>query len=469
MTARTSFVAVVTAASLLAATGIASAQFFDSRSMGLGGAKRWHHRGTLVRVNPAYRIVPSELSEPRWRFGLPLGLIQNGSELRSFDPDRDDLDLTRVGRWMLNVPWALQLDWQRALSQDLVLVPDPPDLLLDLGQARQVLPFEDFDLGNLNEILDLGYELNLGRRYGLVHLGVQGFAHNEAAVAVDDDLTSVLKEARPVADGQTYGMRGSGLLQTGLTLGATYARSIPLAGRGTDPESTDWLDDFWKRESQRPRLWVGAGVRAYLGLAYAGLDADARLTGRAPPASAPRFAVDYDAVYTTAHARFLGDFGTGFGLELGSVLRWRGLELGAGVADLFTELTWRNTRRDRVFLDPTTSTPARELVAKGIETRVDVPPSWLANASYPWRRTLFLTDLSGGPGGNAFHLGMEHALGRLALRMGTERDTRGAWQIGGGFGLLATHWGVDAGLRTHSLNLNEDRGVELGVNVVVAY
>ena len=111
-----------------------------------------------------------------------------------------------------------------------------------------------------------------------------------------------------------------------------------------------------------------------------------------------------------------------------------------------------------------------ELVDEGIEAKVKIPPSWLLNASYPWRDTLFVTDWGGGPGGQTFHLGAEHLLRTwLALRAGTELDNRGAWQYGGGFGLVGDRWGVDLGLRTHSRNLNEERGVELGVSVVVAY
>ena len=462
---------LVSTATLLLLSDVrpATAQIYDARGMGMGSVTLGARRGDMARVNPAYRGVPTLERGYGLAIPLPIGLLKGIGDLPSLDPDDEDFDLIAIADYILNFPWAFQFGAGVTGSDDVVIDVSRDEVSIDLGRAREQVPPEGFDTGGYRTLFDLGWDFDLGRRYGSVYVGaLQAWEVDEIDVRLDDALVGVLRDGDPVVGGRTYRLGAEGLAQAGLSTTVGYAREIPLFGEATG-DGEDWLEDYWNDLSSRPRLWAGVAVRRYYGIGLVGVEGNGSLTGEAPLlAEDGRFDLDGSADYVNAHPDGLGGFGTGWAVDLGMVLRWRDWEFGAGVADLFADLSWGNGDLERVVYDDTTDGIEQITVADGVEIESEIPISWRLNGVWrPDARTLSAVELSGGPGGTSVHAGGERWINaRVALRGGLERDRREQWQAGAGVGLRFARVGFDLGIRSHSRNVRGEREVEMGLSLV---
>lgn len=448
----------------------APAQIYDARSMGMGGVHMPRSSGVSARVNPAYRAVPiTDLDRGR-SIPLPIGLLGLIGDLPSFDVEDDDFDLIALADFVWNFPWALQLGAPTSAQSDILLDVSRDAVTIDLGEARDRVPSEGFSAGDYRTLFDLGFDLELGERYGTVYLGVlQGWEVDEIEVALDDALVGVLRDAEPIVGGRSYALEALGRAQVGLSSSVVYAREIPLRTSTPTVTEEDWLDAYWTAEATRPRLWAGLGVRRYVGLATIALDGDIDLTGQDPLlADASTFDLDSDTEVVRATPRGFTGLGTGWALDLGAVLRWSRFEFGAGIADLLADLHWDRARIDRIVYDDLQDDFVQESLPGDRRITTTLPRSWRLNTL--WRadpRMVVATDLSGGPGGTSWHLGGERWVrDHVAVRAGLERDRREQWQAGAGVGLRWSAIGIDVGLRSHSRNVAGDRMVEMGLALV---
>lgn len=344
-------------------------------------------------------------------------------------------------------------------------------MTLDLEDAQRFVPTRGFSVGKRRSLLSLGRTLDLGRRHGVVRLDLFDlYVIDDIDLDLDDALVRVLREAEPIVGGRVYGLNARAVLQTGFTTGVVYAREISLGEPDVDTGADDWLEQYWQGEESRPRLWVGAGLRRYFGTAVLDLDTRVDVTGTDPLLGENGdLTTGLRSEVRSAYPAGLSGWGSAWGLDLGALLRWRDWEFGAGVSDLFADMTWSRGDLQRYDYDPERDELIDTVVVDDGEIRTAIPTSWRLDVTQrpSITRTIGASVLNGA-GETTFHLGAEEwVLPWLALRAGFERDARGLWQIGGGIGMRGAGIGFDLGARTHALNVRGDRVGEIGMSLVL--
>ena len=337
---------------LLCAPLAASGQMVDARTMATGGTELGRPVGDVVRVNPAYRAAPRFEPPGERPIPLPIGLLN--ADFPTFDTNDEDFDLIAAVDFLWNIPWALQIGRPDPLSGDVGIFVAQDRVVVDLKDARDIVPEDGLHAGDHHTIFELGATFDLGRRLGVVHVApVQVFVIDEIEVDVDDALVDVLRRGEPIVGGRRYTMDARAVVQHGFSSSIAYAREIPLPG-GSAVDGEDWLESYWASERDRPRLWAGLALRRYFGLTYAGVDGDLGMTGGEPLLGGDEdFVIDLDSRIHHSFPNGLTGWGTGWAVDLGMLLRWRSFELGAGVGDLFADLSWSKTRVQRYAYDPT--------------------------------------------------------------------------------------------------------------------
>ncbi len=424
----------------------ARAQLLDARSVGLGGALAPDTR-SADRINPAMRGLPGE-ARRRYSIRVPFFLLQQLDDRPTLNGGDNDFDLSHVAQWMVKIPAGLQWQRQKPLSESTELVDSGSQWQATRSDLQRDLPPTSFTRGETIDAFDLGYELDLGERHGVVYLSaVQGFAVSEVDVEVSGGYESLLANGAGQATATTRGF-----LATGFSYGLTYAREVAL-GNGAGAGD---FDDYFDQADARPRLWIGLGLRRLNGLAYARTQGNTTLSSVTGDAAS--IAVDTVMDYESAAAEGLSRWGGGFAADLGAVLRWRGFEWRAGVADLGASLKWSDADRATISQDPASSvTRSREARSLDLPTRWRVHLRKLAATN----ETMALIEAGEDAGGFSARSAIETTRGRLGARVGVEFDTRETWQFAGGLSVNREKLRVDVGLRTHSGNLNQTRGVAL--------
>ncbi len=454
---------------LLLAAATASAQVLDARTMATGGTDLGRPTADVFRVNPAYRAVPSREPVGERSIPLPIGLLD--ADVPSFDPGDDDFELTAVADFLWNIPWSLQIGRPEPLSGDIGLGIAQNAVSIDLNDARDAVPDDEVRGGDHRTLFEIGRTYDLGRRYGTVHVApLQLFVIDQIEVDLDDSLVDVLREGTPIVGGRRYGLDARGVAQTGFSAAIAYAREIGLPGFEASTDGDDWLDAHWDRERDRPRLWVGVGVRRIFGLAHVDLDTRSTLIGEDPILGEDgSFEVALDSELRHSTPRGLTGWGHAWALDLGAVLRWRDFEFGAGMADLFADPTWNRTRIDRYAYDTDTDELIDTTVARSAEVETPIPVSWRLDAIHRDGRFRTLgASIAHGPGGTSVHVGGEQWIrSALAVRAGTELDPRGMLQFGAGVGVRLASVGFDLGAGTHARNLRGERVLEIGLSLVL--
>ena len=79
--------------------------------------------------------------------------------------------------------------------------------VVDLGEAKVLIPEQEFGLGTTSRVLDVGGGL------GGFHAGVIWYVHYDIGFTLDDSLRRVLKEADSVRSNSTYSIIADGLAQ----------------------------------------------------------------------------------------------------------------------------------------------------------------------------------------------------------------------------------------------------------------
>jgi hypothetical protein len=387
------------------------------------------------------------------------------------DPDHPEFDPVAVAHFTTRDPWTLEFGVEEPPPLESFIDVEQAALRVRLAELQELLPSESADYGEHIALFDVGVGFDLGRDYGVLRLDLlRGFLIQESSIVLDDALARVLSGDESTVGGRTYAFGGSALGQVGISTGLTYAREIKLQGEPVlTAEGSDWLDEVWDGERRRPRLWLGAGLRRVSGLAYARLDSDVGLVAEDPqPGRDDSFGAQYESSYTSASPKNLGDLGGGWAVDLGAVLRWADWEFGVGASDLFAEIEWKNSRRDRFYYDPSTNAIAREPLEQDRQIRTELPTRWLIDLVRRTDGTLWTADFGGGPGGLSAHAGIEHWWREpIALRTGLEIDPRGDLQGGVGFGIRRRGLGFDLGLKTNGRNLNGERRLSLGLALVL--
>jgi hypothetical protein len=438
----------------------AHAQFsLDARRIGMGGVSLGRD-GSARRYNPAYRAVKNRSGngpgQAKATIPIPLGLITffqdhppgRWSKDPMFNPDSAAFNPVELMNLVLNPPVYYQLKEVRTPTNDVEFTVGKNQLILNLGQARVLVPEQRFGLGANGRLLDLGYGV------GPVHFGVMGFINYEIEFALDTALRRVLRDTIPVQPDSTYTILTDALAQTGFMPTISFSQRLTHGGGAAGADSTERADDG---------IYVGGALHYYFGATYArGVGPAGFTVGNPIFGTSP--VVLFNGVAQTSNK----PFGKGIGGDVGLAWISGPFEVGIGVNDIGAELTWSDTKIQRVQYDAAGDSISVTTIDPHAETKTKLPISYLANAAIQMGTgTTVGGDVFNAGRHTVIHVGVEQRWGLFALRGGVARDQRKKMQFGFGAGIRMGAFGLDAGVFTHSNTLSEERAMTLATSISV--
>ncbi|HMG19372.1 MAG TPA: hypothetical protein VK573_11650 [Gemmatimonadales bacterium] len=451
---RTGVVALALALLVLAPLRPARAQFsFDARRVGMGGVSM-SRDGNVRRYNPAYRAVKNRSNvsgAPKFSIPIPLGLIdflkehplnQLGDD-PMFDPKSPEFNPVELMNLIFNPPIFYEVKKSPAPTNDVEFTVGRNQLILNLGGTRVLIPEQKFGLGSTSRLLDMGFG------FAGFHIGVMGFLQYDAGFTLDSTLraflTDTLVGALPLTD---YAINTDAVVQAGLAPTVGYAGRI-LRGAGGD-ESDDGF-------------YLGGALHYYLGATYGRVVGPAGFTtGPVVMASTPALLVDGNLL-TSNKAN-----GHGIGGDVGIAWISGPFEVGFGVNDIGAELTWSDTKIQRIVYDTAGDSVAISLLVNHVTTKTKLPITYIGNAALRMGTgTTVGADVVNSGRGVVIHVGAEQRYGPFAVRGGVSRDQRKKMQFGVGGGLRFGSVGLDVGLWTHSNSMATQRGVTLATSISI--
>ena len=398
---------------------------------------------TFHRYNAAYRVVPPRRpgdTPAKATIPIPLGLIQVLRDSTVWDTDSSYYNPIQLVNYILHPPLYLEVKKAPTPTNDVEFSIAQNELIIDLGEAQAVVP-ETFELGGSVR------PFNFGAGVAGFRVALMSWINNEIDVRLDDSLRAVLKEAAPVLPNSRYAVGVDGILQGGL------APEVSWAGRVLGDSAAG--------------LYVGGAARYYLGAMYVALDGTAGFTtGDTIFSSVNPLTEDVAGRLYTADPEWVA--GTGIGADVGAVWASGPLELGLGVTDIGATITWSRTDVDTLMWDGDSNRVVDSVLARGVQTKTELPVTTIANAVYAFPTG---TVLRGGAlrnhRGTLLSLGAEQRLGVFTLRGGLVRDQRHMLQYAWGGGVRLGPVGLDVGFFTHSRSLSTERGITMATSLSI--
>jgi hypothetical protein len=431
----------------------ARAQFsFDARRIGMGGVSMTRG-GSLRRYNPAYRAVKDRADvggNPKFTIPVPLGLIDflkqhpigQWDTDPLFNPDSAAFNPIELMNLVLNPPIFYEVRKAPTPTNDVEFTIGKNAFVIDLGAANVLIPEQEFGLGSSSRLLDLGFG------FAGFHVGVMGFLQYDVGFTLDDSLRSVLHDADSVRANTSYRVIGDGQAQAGFAPTLAYAGRV-LRGAG-GPESDDGV-------------YIGAAVHYYQGVSYGrGTGPGGFTTGSPVFGTAPTPLLD-DTLYTSNKP-----FGKGVGGDVGIAFVSGPFEVGFGINDIGAELTWSDTKVQRIRYDASGDSLSTSLIANHIESKTKLPINYIANAALRMGTgTTVGGDVVNTGRGSVIHVGIEQRTGPFALRGGVSRDQRKKMQFGWGGGVRLGPLGLDVGFWTHSNSFATKRAITMATSISI--
>src|SRR5213596_522764 len=302
----------------------------DARRIGMGGLSLGRS-SSLVRYNPAYRAVPAEAQrhgQPKVTIPIPLGIIQflhdhpHLSSDPAFDPKSRGFNPILVANTILNLPLYLEVKKAPTPTNDVAFTIGLDSLRVNLGQAAQLVPEDQFGISGSSRPLDPGFGFKGAR------VGVTGWLHDDVEFVLGDKLLGFLRDSVPADSNTRYNVLVHGLVEGGFAPTVSYAGRI--AGDSTGG------------------FYVGGAVHYYVGVGYARTDGDAGfITGNTIFGGSNPVTPDGRAL--TQYSKPGNTFGHGVGGDIGVAWVSGPIELGVGVNDIGATLTWPDTRQDSAY------------------------------------------------------------------------------------------------------------------------
>ncbi|HWC75290.1 MAG TPA: hypothetical protein VG454_15250 [Gemmatimonadales bacterium] len=456
-------VAVITLAVLVLAPRAAHAQIsFDARRLGMGGVSLGRD-GNASRFNPAYRAVKNRsgggTGAPKITIPVPIGLydffrlhpISNLTHDPMFNPDSAAFNPVQLLNLVLNPPLYYDIRKPAAPTNDVQFTIGKNELIMDLGASKVLIPDQTFGIGTSGRLLDLGMGV------GPVHVSVMGFVQYNIGFTLDSALQSVLKDTVPVRPDSSYSILTDAIAQTGLSPTVSYAGRVwhpPVALDSSAGKSNENADDG---------LYFGAAAHYYFGATYgrgvgpAGFTVGNPIFGVAPT-------VLFDGVVHTSNR----PNGHGVGADVGVAWISGPFEVGVGANDLGAQLTWPDTKIQRIQYDANGDSITTTILANHVESTTKLPVSYIANAALRMGTgTTVGGDVFNAGRGTVIHVGAEQRYGPFAVRGGVARDQRKKLQFGFGGGLRMGAFGLDVGVWTHSNTLADTRAMTMATSISV--
>jgi hypothetical protein len=451
---RPGVVTLTLAALVLAPLRPARAQFsFDARRIGMGGVSL-SRDGNVRRYNPAYRAVKSRSDAsgaPKVAIPIPLGLIdffrehpigQLGDD-PLFHTDSAGFNPIELMNLISNPPVFLEVTKAPLPTNDVEFTLGRNQLILNLGGTRVLIPEQKFGLGSTSRLLDAGFG------FAGFSIGVMAFLQYDVGFTLDSTLRNFLTDttvgARPNTD---YAMLTDAVAQAGL------APSVSYAGRVLRGAAGDSSDDG---------LYIGGALRHYRGATYGRVVGPLGFTtGPVVLGSTPALLVD-GSLLTSNKAN-----GHGFGGDAGVAWISGPFEVGIGVNDIGAELTWSDTKIQRIVYDTAGDSIATSLFLNHVKRKTKLPITYIANAALRMGTgTTVGADVVNSGRGTAIHVGAEQRTGPFAVRGGVSRDQRKKMQFGFGGGFRFGSLGLDVGFWTHSNSFSTQRAITMATSISI--
>jgi len=426
----------------VAAQAAGQGLIFDARRIGMGGLSLGRS-ASLARYNAAYRAVPEAADRrgrPRLTIPIPLGIIQflHDHPHLSTDPafHRDSAGFNPIlaVNTLLNLPIFLEVKQAPTPTNDVAFGIGKDSLRVNLGEAANLVPEDQFGFGGSSRLLDPGLSIKG------VRVGVVGWLHYDIGVQLNDQLLGFLRDSVQALPRTGYGVLGDGIAEGG------FAPTVSYAGRVAGDSSTG--------------VYVGGALHYYLGVAYvrSSISAGFKTGDSIFTARDPVTPLDSGL---TSYSRPGNALGHGVGGDVGVAWISGPIELGIGVNDIGATLTWSDTRQDSVFYhDSSFSKP----FANHVSTTTRLPVSYVANVTYTVGKTTLGADVLNAGRGATVHVGGEQRIGLVAVRGGIARDQRKRIEFGFGGGVRLGPLGLDVGFWTHTNSLSNERGVTMATS-----
>jgi len=448
--------------------GAADAQMLNARRLGMGGVAT-SDNGASRSANIAFRAVPK--GEGYGSIPLPLGLLQLAGDTPEFDPDDPDFNIFEILDLVSNPPLTYSLSKPDEVSGDISIFVGRDSLLVDLDDVRRVIPEESMRQGGVYHLFGIGF----GIKNFFVQL--QPIVHVRNEFDLDPNLRAALRDAEPFVSNTRYGLVDDGVAQAAVAFQAGIALRAyraPAAGAGEDvdgvgeedgdPPDPKALDPRRNRETS---LYLGAAPKYLLGLAYGQVDGAGGVTtgdtlfGSSDP-------VAFDMVARTRYAAVgeAGGMGHGYGADVGAVLFWNNFELGVGINDVGSEISWDTTVKQHVYSDSLNEF-GTTLLAVDEDFTSRIPATTTINVAKRMGPTTIAADLVDNELSTGVHVGAETWVGKFALRGGFYRDSNGRWQVAGGTGVRFGGIGLDLAVASHGRYVEETRQTELSASLTL--
>ena len=451
---RNGVVALALALFVLAPLRAAHAQFsFDARRIGMGGVSL-SRDGNVRRYNPAYRAVKNRnhvAGAPKFSIPVPLGLIQflkdhplsQLSHDPTFNPDSAGFNPIEITNLIFNPPIFYEVRKAPTPTNDVEFTIGKNQLILNLGGARVLIPEDKFGLGSTSRLLDVGVG------FAGFHIGVMGFLQYDVGFTLDSTLRSALTDTVVGFQPNTsYNILGNGVAQAGFAPTVSFASRVLRGAGGQDSDDG---------------VYLGAAAHYYMGGAFARGTGPAGFTTGNPIFGNTPLGVLDDTLYTSNKP-----FGKGVGGDVGIAWITGPFEVGLGVNDIGAELTWSDTKVQRLHYNPATDSISTTLLSSHVESKTKLPITYIANAALRMGTgTTVGGDVVNSGRGTVIHVGMEQRTGPFALRGGVSRDQRKKMQFGAGAGLRLGPFGLDVGFWTHSNSLSPQRGITMATSISI--
>ena len=420
--------------------------------------------GNASRYNPAYRAVKNRsgggTGAPKVTIPVPLGLysffrqhpINKLTHDPTFNPDSAGFNPVELLNLILSPPIFLDLRKPAAPTNNVEFTIGKNQLIMNLGASRVLIPDQTFGLGTSGRLLDFGSGI------GPFHISVMGFVHYDVGFTLDSALRSVLKDTVPVRPGSSYFIITDALAQTGVTPTVSYAGRVwhqtAVSDSGAPGGANANADDG---------VYFGAAAHYYFGATYgrgvgpAGFTVGNPIFGVTPT-------VLFDGIVHTSN----GPNGHGVGGDVGVAWISGPFEVGVGANDIGAQLTWSDTRVQRIQYDPNGDSISTTILANHVQSTTKLPISYIANAALRMGTgTTVGGDVFNAGRGTVIHLGAEQRYGPFAVRGGVARDERKKLQFGFGGGLRMGGVGLDLGVWTHSNTLADQRAMTMATSISV--
>lgn len=436
----TACAALLCLAAALAPLHDASAQTLNARRMGMGGAVL--PGGGGEGWNAAYRAVPLP---PQSSTGLPLpiGLVQLAADPPILDPQDPDFNIYDLANRVYNPPWNWQLVSPAPPSDDIVVQLSRDRLTVELGEIAGLFPHDRSVLSAVG----MGPSLSVG--VGTFYVGVSAVAQYQNDLLMNRALHEAVIGHAAFEPRTQYLLYDGALGQAAGVLEAGWAAPVIRSADAPMRRGT--------------ALFAGVRPKVLRGLAYGYTENIVAFSTEDTLITGSPINLDYHGLI-----RQTGPAGGGWGhgLDVGLVYMQDAFELGLGVNDVVSRMTWSVeeslTQRDtlagdftRLVVDPTATVVSR------------MPIAGTLNAAWRTAYLLIAADTERSMGHTTGHLGTETWLGNVALRAGTSIDVNDMVQFGGGLGLRLGRVGLDLGIASNSRNLSRERGIELGAGLAL--